>query len=87
MNSLQRIIILIFVFQATRYNYTGDEKLCMVEVIAMIKAVQEVILGMVSIFQESIHADIYHHLQDFVQLQLREPLRKSIKHKKNVVNS
>lgn len=79
------ILMAFFSWQATRYNYSSEEKLCMVEVISMIKAVQEVMLGMVSLFLHSVHAEIYRQLQDFVQIQLREPLRKSIKHKKTTI--
>ena len=56
----------------------------MVEVIAMIKGVQEVMLRMEQQFQESILRHIYQELQQLVQIHLREPLRKGIKHKKAV---
>lgn len=36
-------------------------------------------------FTEAIHRYIYLSLQDFVQIQLREPLRKTVKHKRQVI--
>ena len=36
-------------------------------------------------FIDAIHRHIYVTLQDFVQIQLREPLRKTVKHKRNVI--
>lgn len=42
---------------------------------------------METVFTDAIRRNIYQELQDFVQLQLREPLRKSIKNKKDLIRS
>ncbi len=40
---------------------------------------------METVFTDAIRRNVYQELQDFVQLQLREPLRKSIKNKKDLI--
>ena len=40
---------------------------------------------METVFTDAIRRNVYQELQDFVQLTLREPLRKSIKNKKDLV--
>lgn len=42
---------------------------------------------MEAIFSEAIRRHVYAELQDFVQLTLREPLRKTVKHKKDLVKT
>ena len=42
---------------------------------------------METVFTDAIRRNIYQELQDFVQLTLREPLRKSIKNKKDLIRS
>ena len=42
---------------------------------------------METVFTDAIRRNIYQELQDFVQLQLRDPLRKSIKNKKDLIRS
>ncbi|XP_041358058.1 cytoplasmic FMR1-interacting protein-like isoform X2 [Gigantopelta aegis] len=71
--------------RATRYNYSGEEKFALVEVIAMIKGLQLLMARMESVFMDAIRRHIYAELQDFVQLFLREPLRKSIKKRNDVI--
>ncbi len=71
--------------QSTRYNYDSDEKFGLVEVIAMIKGLQVLMLRMESVFMDAIRRNIYAELQDFVQVQLRDPLRKAIKNKREVI--
>lgn len=71
--------------QATRYNYTDDEKFALIEVIAMIKGLQVLMAKMETAFSDGIRRHIYSELQDFVQLTMREPLRKVIKNKKDLV--
>ncbi|XP_074651924.1 cytoplasmic FMR1-interacting protein 2-like isoform X2 [Tubulanus polymorphus] len=73
--------------RATRYNYSSEEKFAMIEVIAMIKGLQLLMHRMEGVFLESIHRNMFAELQDFVQLTLREPLRKAIKKQKEVVRS
>ena len=72
-------------FQATRYNYTSQEQFALIEIIAMIKGLQVLMARMETVFTDAIRRNVYQELQDFVQLSLREPLRKSIKNKKDLV--
>lgn len=73
--------------RATRYNYSSAEKCALIEVIAMIKGLQVLMARMETVFTDAIRRNIYQELQDFVQLTLREPLRKSIKNKKDLIRS
>ena len=57
----------------------------MIEIIAMIKGLQVLMARMETVFTDAIRRNVYQELQDFVQLTLREPLRKSIKNKKDLV--
>ena len=72
-------------FQSTRYNYSSDEKFALIEVIGMIKGLQVLMLRMEAVFMDAIRKNIYYELQDFVQCQLREPLRKAIKNKRDLI--
>ncbi|XP_061164414.1 cytoplasmic FMR1-interacting protein-like [Saccostrea echinata] len=71
--------------RSTRYNYSSDEKFAIVEVIAMIKGLQLLMARMESVFLDAIRRHIYAALQDFVQLGLRDPLRKAIRKKNDVI--
>ena len=73
--------------RATRYNYSSAEKCALIEIIAMIKGLQVLMARMETVFTDAIRRNIYQELQDFVQLTLREPLRKSIKNKKDLIRS
>ncbi|KDR09197.1 cytoplasmic FMR1-interacting protein isoform X1 [Zootermopsis nevadensis] len=73
--------------RATRYNYTDEEKFALIEVIAMIKGLQVLMARMETVFTDAIRRNIYAELQDFIQLLLREPLRKAIKNKKDLIRS
>jgi cytoplasmic FMR1 interacting protein len=53
----------------------------------MIKGLQVLMARMETVFTDAIRRNVYQELQDFVQLSLREPLRKSIKNKKDLVRS
>ena len=82
--------------RATRYNYNSKEKFALVEIIGMIKGLQVIIwftskviitlkvlmARMEGVFHISICNYVYAKIQDFVQSDLREPLRASIKKKK-----
>ncbi|CAB3257865.1 unnamed protein product [Arctia plantaginis] len=59
----------------------------MIEVIAMIKGLQVLMARMETVFADAARRSIYAELQDFVQLVLREPLRKAIKNKKDLIRS
>lgn len=71
--------------QATRYNYTEEEKFALIEIIAMIKGLQVLMARMETVFADAIRRHVYAELQDFVQLTLREPLRKAIKNKRDLI--
>lgn len=73
--------------RATRYNYTDEEKFALIEVIAMIKGLQVLMARIETVLCEAIRRSIYADLQDFVQLMLREPLRKAVKNKKDLIRS
>jgi len=73
--------------RATRYNYSSDEKFALIEVTAMIKGLQVLMARMETVFTDSIRRSIYAELQDFVQLELREPLRKATRNKKDLIRS
>ncbi|XP_038220393.1 cytoplasmic FMR1-interacting protein isoform X1 [Zerene cesonia] len=73
--------------RATRYNYSSEEKFATIEVIAMIKGLQVLVARMETVFADAARRAIYAELQDFVQLMLREPLRKAIKNKKDLIRS
>lgn len=51
----------------------------------MIKGLQVLMARMETVFTDAIRRNIYAELQDFVQLILREPLRKAIKNKKDLI--
>ena len=51
----------------------------------MIKGLQVLMARMETVFIDAIRRNIYAELQDFVQLALREPLRKTIKNKKDLI--
>ncbi|XP_053399050.1 cytoplasmic FMR1-interacting protein-like [Mercenaria mercenaria] len=71
--------------RATRYNYSKAEKATVIELVAMIKGLQLLMSRMESVFMDAIRRHIYAELQDFVQLELRDPIRKSIKKGHDVV--
>ena len=55
----------------------------MTEMVAMIKSVHKCVLKMEKQFTECGVRYIYAELQDFIQVQLREPLRKAMKSSTN----
>uniref|UniRef100_A0A915HY75 Glycine--tRNA ligase n=1 Tax=Romanomermis culicivorax TaxID=13658 RepID=A0A915HY75_ROMCU len=71
--------------RATRYNYNSAEKSAIIEVVSMIKGLQALLGKMESEFSQAIRQYMYAELQDFVQICLKEPLRKSIKNKKDLI--
>lgn len=71
--------------RSTRYNYSSSEKFALIEVIAMIKGLQLLMSRMESVFMDAIRRHIFGELQDFVQLRLRDILRKAIKKKSDVI--
>lgn len=73
--------------RATRFNYSSDEKFALIEVIAMIKGLQVLMSRIETVLCDSIRRHIYSELQDFVQISLRDPLRKAVKNKKDLIRS
>ncbi|CAG0889224.1 unnamed protein product [Darwinula stevensoni] len=73
--------------RATRYNYISEEKYGLIEVIAMIKGLQVLMAKMENFFADAIRRHLYTELQTFVQSTLRDPLRKAIKNKKDLIRS
>ena len=69
-------------WQATRYNYTREEKYALVEVIGMIKGLSLLMHRM----EHQLSAGIRHHIfllvQKFVQVSVRDSIRKAVKGKK-----
>lgn len=51
----------------------------------MIKGLQVLMARMETVFTDAIRRNIYTELQEFVQGTLREPLRKAIKNKKDLI--
>lgn len=51
----------------------------------MIKGLQVLMSRMETVFSEAIRRSIYAKLQNFVQVMLREPLRKAVKNKKDLI--
>ena len=57
----------------------------MVEVIAMIKGLQSLLLRKELVLSDAIKRHVYAELQYFIQLALRDPVRKSIKKKLDTI--
>ncbi|XP_066917897.1 cytoplasmic FMR1-interacting protein 2-like isoform X2 [Clytia hemisphaerica] len=68
--------------RATRYNYDSNEKYALVQVIAMIKGVTGAMRRLEAVFSSAIRYYIHAELQEFVQITMREPLRKATKNSK-----
>ncbi len=69
--------------RATRYNYSDEEKFALVEIIGMIKGLQVLMSRMEQLFHPSICQYVYAKIQDFVQKDMRDPLRAAIKRKRD----
>ena len=75
----------VFHAQATRYNYTDEEKSALAELVGMVKSVQSLMRRMELTLSRGVSAHIYHVIQDFAHNALSEPLRKADKHHKVVI--
>ncbi len=53
----------------------------------MVKGLQMLLGKMEGEFNQAIRRHVYAELQDFVQIALREPLRKATKNKKDVLRT
>ena len=72
-------------FQALRYNYNSEERFALIEVIAMIKGLQVLMMRMEGVFHEAIQRTVFAEMQEVVQVQLREPLRNAVKKKRKTI--
>ena len=72
-------------FQATRYNYSGEEKFALIEVIAMIKGLTMLLTRHQVIFVDAINRYVHNIFQTFIQQALRDPIRFATKKKKHNV--
>jgi len=70
--------------RATRYNYSSAEKFALVEVISMIKGLQEHMADMEKVLSDGIRRCIFAQLQDFVQKDLREVIRRAVNKKQDI---
>jgi cytoplasmic FMR1 interacting protein len=70
-----------------RYNFTTAEKFALVEVIAMIKGLMALMQRMEVVFSEAIRRSLHGEMQEFIQVVLRDPLRRAVKHKKQMVKT
>ncbi|OUC48632.1 cytoplasmic Fragile-X interacting family protein [Trichinella nativa] len=73
--------------RATRYNYSSEEKFAIIEIISMVKGLQSLMGKMEAEFQLAIRKSVYYDTQEFVQITLREPLRKATKNKKELIRT
>lgn len=73
--------------QAARYNFSKEEKFALIEVIAMIKGLQVLMARMENEFKDAISCHIHAQVQDFVQNFLREPIRKAVKKKQELIKT
>lgn len=58
---------------------------CFFQIISMVKGLEMLLGKMEGEFNQAIRRNVYAELQDFVQLSLREPLKKAVKNKKEVL--
>ncbi|MFH4984178.1 hypothetical protein AB6A40_010887 [Gnathostoma spinigerum] len=71
--------------RATKYNYSKEEKAALIEVISIIKNVQQMLSKMESVLSIAVRRHIYAELQDFVQKTLKELLGKAVKNKRDLL--
>ena len=53
----------------------------------MIKGLMSLMLRMEMVFSEAIRRSIHSEMQEFIQVTLRDPLRRAVKHKKQMVRT
>lgn len=73
--------------RATKYNYNSQEKVALIEVISMIKGLQSLMNRLENAFKEAINLTTYNELQTFVQLEIRDMIRKAASRKKDLTKS
>ena len=68
-----------------RYNYKSEEKFALVEFIAMIKGLANVMLKQDGLLSPIIRNSIHDEVQDYLQVGLRDLIRSAVKNKKKDV--
>lgn len=57
------------------------------QVVAMIKGLMALMQRMEVVFSEAIRRSLHGEMQEFIQVALRDPLRRAVKHKKQMVKT
>ena len=73
--------------RATRYNYSSQEKFAMVEILSLIKGLQLQMSRMSETFHEAICSTTYHELQTFIQLHIRDMIKKVTQKKRDLTKT
>ncbi|PAV64134.1 hypothetical protein WR25_05628 isoform C [Diploscapter pachys] len=73
--------------RATKYNYSPEEKVALIQTISMIKGLQALLGRLEGTISNSIRRNVYAELQSFVTHTLTDPLQKAIKNKKDLLVS
>ena len=68
--------------QALRYNYTDEERVALVQIIAIIKSTARLLWSSEGMLTAAIRRDLHDEIQEFVQLTLRDVIRNTTKKKK-----
>ncbi|CAF3028948.1 unnamed protein product [Rotaria sp. Silwood2] len=73
--------------RATRYNYSSQEKFAMVEILSLIKGLQLQMNRLNETFYEAICSTAYIELQTFVQIHIRDMIKKVTQKKRDLTKS
>ena len=73
--------------RATKYNYNSQEKIALIEIISMIKGLQTLMYRLENAFKEAINLTTYNELQRFVQIDIRDMIRKAASKKKDIAKT
>lgn len=73
--------------RATKYNYSSQEKVALIEIISMIKGLQALMYRLENAFKEAINLTTYNELQRFVQIDIRDMIRKAASKKKDIAKT
>ena len=70
--------------RATRYNYSSQEKFAMVEILSLIKGLQLQMNRLNETFHEAIYSTTYFELQTFIQIHIRDMIKKVTQKKRDL---
>jgi cytoplasmic FMR1 interacting protein len=73
--------------RATKYNYNSQEKIALIEIISMIKGLQALMYRLENAFKEAVNLSTYNELQRFVQIDIRDMIRKAASKKKDIAKT